>query len=352
MIPGYLLMNIARRGTPEQRDVALRSLAVDQSLSSARIALNTSPARPDPADETRPGPPAGYVVLGDAGATQRLPGKLISVSDRLQEEHPTEYQLWQHITDIWSFALAAFHRDSLDGRGMAIAATLHYDRSYDNAFWDGRRLILGDGDGVIFDSVSAGVDVVAHELAHAITACETGLIYWAQSGALHDSLADVFASQVKQYVADQKADQADWLIGGRLFAPDVHAVALRSLADPGTAYDDAVLGRDPQPSTMAGYVHGVEDNGGIHVNSGIPNRAFYLAATNIGGFSWEGAGLIWYAALTSGRLGRTARFTDFAELTVEQAAKLFPGSDAVEAVADAWGQVGLPVSPIPTQRQT
>ena len=253
-------------------------------------------------------------------------GRLVHVSDGSRDEDPAAYQLWQHITDVWSFVLTAFNRDSLDGHGMAIAPPCTMARATTTCY----GTVDGSSSATVTDSPSIasapGVDVVAHELAHAITARETGLIYWAQSGALHESLADIFASQVKQYVADQKADQADWLIGDKLFAPAVQANALRSLADPGSAYDDAVLGKDPQPSTMAGYIHGVEDNGGVHVNSGIPNRAFYLAATNIGGLCWEGAGLIWYAALISGRLARGARFAEFAALTVEQAAKLFPSS--------------------------
>jgi Zn-dependent metalloprotease len=352
MIPGYLMTNVALHGSAEQRHCALRSLAVDHALSSARIGLSAMINSGQSPDTSLEMPSQnGCVVLGDAGGTQRLPGRPVHLSDRLSDDDPGAYRLWQQLTEVWDFALNAFSRNSLDGGGMVVVSTLRYGEGYDNVMWDGRRLILGDGDGITFGPVGAGVDVVAHELAHAITSCEAGLMYWAQAGALQESLADVFATQVKQYVADESVDQADWLVGREVFAPGIDADALRSLADPGSAYDDAVLGRDPQPSTMSGYVHGVEDNGGIHINSGIPNRAFYLAATNIGGFSWEGAGLIWYAALTSGRLERGARFSEFATLTVEQAARLFPGSDAADAVADAWGQVGLPVGTERTERQ-
>ena len=89
-----------------------------------------------------------------------------------------------------------------------------------------------------------------------------------------------------QYTAGQPAAEASWLIGEGLFTPAVHGVALRSMRAPGTAYDDPVLGKDPQPATMADYVETEDDAGGVHTNSGIPNHAFFLAATAIGGNSW------------------------------------------------------------------
>ncbi|MFX4416400.1 M4 family metallopeptidase, partial [Acinetobacter baumannii] len=86
--------------------------------------------------------------------------------------------------------------------------------------------------------------------------------------------------------------QADWLIGAGLLIPKAgtNRTALRSMKAPGTAYDDPILGKDPQPATMAGYYTGGGDNGGVHINSGIPNHAFYLAAIAIGGNSWDVTG--------------------------------------------------------------
>ena len=95
------------------------------------------------------------------------------------------------------------------------------------------------------------------------------------------------------------------------------------MKDPGSAYDDPVLGKDPQPGHMADYVRGPADNFGVHTNSGIPNHAFYLAATKIGGFAWEKAGLIWYEAMTSPSLRSRARFIGFARLTVKVAGDLY-----------------------------
>jgi len=151
-------------------------------------------------------------------------------------------------------------------------------------------------------------------------------------------MSDVFASCVKQRLLGQTVDEADWLIGEGIFLPSVRGRALRSMSEPGTAYDDPVLGKDPQVGSMADYVETTEDNGGVHLNSGIPNRAFQLAAVAIGGRSWEVPGRIWYAALTSG-IGPTADFVDFAAATLEAAGAV--SGEARAAVASAWAGVGV-----------
>jgi len=148
-------------------------------------------------------------------------------------------------------------------------------------------------------------------------------------------VSDVFAACLEQRLRGQTAVEADWLIGSDLFLPGVQARGLRDMANPGTAYDDPDLGRDPQPAHMDGYVDTTEDNGGVHLNSGIPNRAFQLAATAIGGSSAEGAGRIWYAALTGGEVGARTDFAGFAAATVAVA------GEHADAVAEAWSTVGV-----------
>jgi Zn-dependent metalloprotease len=238
-----------------------------------------------------------------------------------------------------------YERDSLDDNGMELNATVHFFVNYDNAFWDGERMVFGDGDGVLFDRFTKSVDVIGHELAHGVTEFTAGLVYLGQPGALNESVSDVFGSLVKQYVNGQTADTADWLIGADLFIPGaINGVALRSLAAPGTAYDDPLLGKDPQPAHMDDFVRTLSDNLGVHINSGIPNHAFYLTARQIGGFAWERAGLIWYLSLTDPSLRRVARFQDFAELTLLVASRIFgSASPEYRAVRDGWAGVGITV---------
>ena len=155
-------------------------------------------------------------------------------------------------------------------------------------------------------------------------------------------MSDVFGSLVKQRHARQDADGADWLIGQGLFTDQVEGVALRSMSAPGTAYDDDVIGKDPQPASMDDYVETTSDNGGVHINSGIPNRAFYLAATGIGGRAWDGAGHVWFDVLTGGNVPKDCDFATFARLTTDAArARFGDGSAQATAVAEAWDKVGV-----------
>ncbi|STQ10020.1 zinc metalloprotease [Enterobacter cloacae] len=174
----------------------------------------------------------------------------------------------------------------------------------------------------------------------ALPETEAGLIYFEQSGALNESLSDVFGSLVKQYHLKQTADQADWLIGEGLLAKGINGKGLRSMSEPGTAYDDPLLGKDPQPAHMKDFIKTREDNGGVHLNSGITNRAFYLAATAIGGYAWEKAGYAWYDTVCDRNLPQDADFDAFAKLTIAHGEKR-SGSDVGAAIRQAWEQVGV-----------
>ena len=176
--------------------------------------------------------------------------------------------------------------------GATVVATVHYEKNYDNAFWDGTQLVFGDGDGKVFDRFTKPIDVLGHELSHAVTQHTANLTYQGQSGALNESLSDVFGACIKQRHLGQAAEDADWLVGAGIFLPGINGKALRSMAEPGTAYDDPLIGKDPQVGSMADYVDTTDDNGGVHINSGIPNRAFVIAARAIGGrdLEWRPAG--------------------------------------------------------------
>ena len=145
--------------------------------------------------------------------------------------------------------------------------------------------------------------MIGHELTHGVVQHTANLAYEGQAGALNESIADVFGVLVEQFHRRQTAAEASWLVGEGLFMPDVQGVAMRSMKAPGTAYDDDVLGRDPQPAHMQNFVRTSADNGGVHINSGIPNRAFAEVAVALGGHAWERAGWIWFDVLTGGRLG-------------------------------------------------
>jgi Zn-dependent metalloprotease len=230
---------------------------------------------------------------------------------------------------------------------MTLDAIVHFGTNYNNAFFNGEYMVFGDGDGEFVNRFTIALDVIGHELTHGVTEHEAKLDYIGQSGALNESLSDVFGSLIKQYSLKQMADQADWLIGQSLFTGRVQGYqgrppALRSMSEPGTAFDDPVLGKDPQPAHMNNYVYMVEDNGGVHINSGIPNAAFCKVAKKIGGFAWEHAGRIWYETLRDSRLSPTANFQAFARLTLDNAETLY-GRDSRDwrAIQEAWDEVGV-----------
>lgn len=228
---------------------------------------------------------------------------------------------------------------------MKLDSTVHYGEDYNNAFWNGTQMVYGDGDGEIFQRFTKSIDVIGHELSHGITQYEAALEYEGQAGALNESFSDVFGSLVKQYSLNQKADKADWLIGNGLFGRKVKGIALRSMKEPGTAYNDSTIGKDPQPGHMKDYVNTTSDNGGVHINSGIPNRAFYLTAMEIGGYAWEKAGKIWYVALTE-RLRERSNFLSLANITYEIAGQGYgKNSHEQQAVTNGWKGVGITIKP-------
>jgi Zn-dependent metalloprotease len=208
-------------------------------------------------------------------------------------------------------------------------------------------MVYGDGDedlpeaDRLFNRFTIAIDIIGHELTHGVTQFTAGLNYYSQSGAINESMSDVFGSLVKQRVLNQTAAEADWIIGAGLFTPNVNGVGIRSMKAPGTAYDDPVLRKDPQPGHMRDYVETTSDNGGVHINSGIPNRAFYVTAVTIGGYAWEKAGKIWYRTLRD-KLRSNSDFATTARLTFETAGELYgAGSAEQEAVRTGWAEVGI-----------
>jgi Zn-dependent metalloprotease len=341
ILPPQVLRRIAMRGTPQQREAALETLATDQTL---RLTRATHQLLESGARGGFLGAPAAAKqrTVYDAHSREVLPGTTVRSEGGAPVADAAVNEAFDGLGATFDFFAAAYDRNSIDDEGLHLDATVHFARRYDNAFWNGQQLVFGDGDGDLFNRFTLSLDVIAHELTHGVTGDESRLVYVGQAGALNESISDVFGSLVKQYALRETADRADWLIGAGLFTPKVHGVALRSLKAPGTAFDDPILGRDPQPATMDGYLRTSADNGGVHTNSGIPNHAFYLAAIALGGHAWEKAGRIWYETVRDKRVKPTATFRQFAGYTVANASHFF-GSAARHAVADAWEAVGVRV---------
>ncbi|GAA3767718.1 M4 family metallopeptidase [Microbacterium kribbense] len=342
IVPPFLLDRVAAADQPHlarAARAARHTLIAPREYRPRRTQLELSVEGGTLVARTEPSPDR---TIADAAGTETLPGVTVRTEDRPPVADSTVNQAFDGLGATFDFFWEAYRRDSIDGCGLPLDATVHYGHDYDNAFWNGERMVFGDGDGDVFVGFTGSLTVIAHELTHGVTEASGGLDYQGQSGALNESISDVFGVLAEQSAHNQSVDEASWLIGAGILAPGIDGVALRSLKAPGTAYDDRVLGKDPQPATMAGFVHTSEDSGGVHINSGIPNHAFYLAAVAIGGRAWERAGRIWYRAVTAGTLPKDADFATFAHATLA-AAQAEYGVDAKEvaAVRAAWTSVGV-----------
>jgi hypothetical protein len=348
IVPPHLIQHLANTCEGERAVAAQASLRLDSQIRAARAPDNQIRSAPAPAgpaaDEGHGGDPPTALgptrTISDARSSTDLPGDLVRDEGADPIGDPAADEAYDGLGATWSLYHDVYGRNSVDGLGLPLDATVHFGNGYDNAFWNGQRMVFGDGDGVTFRRFTVALDVIGHELTHGVTQLTAGLAYQGQSGALNESVSDVFGSLVKQRALGQDAAAADWLIGAGLFTDTVQGAALRSMKAPGTAYDDPTLGKDPQPATMADYVETTDDNGGVHINSGIPNHAFYLVALAIGGDAWQVAGRIWYDVLTGGTLTPDTDFADFSAASSVAADRLF-GAAAARAVADAWRQVGV-----------
>jgi Zn-dependent metalloprotease len=338
--PPHLLQKLL-----ESKDKDIRQAALNTLMSTARL-------RGERAVRATAGflaaPSIGRRTIYDCRNSMNLSSATLArTEDGMESKDESVNRAFEGLGFTREFYKKFFGRDSIDGRGMRLDGYVHRGLRYNNAFWDGQEMIFGDGDGKIFTDFTKSLDVIAHELTHGVTEFTANLEYHNQSGALNESMSDVFGSLVKQWSLGQKAEAADWLIGAELFTPDIPADALRSMKAPGEAYNNDLLGKDPQPDHMNGFVNQPDteegDWGGVHINSGIPNKAFYLTAVAIGGFAWEAPGRIWYESLLASN--EFTKFQDFADTTCTKAGQLYgTGSEEQQAVAAAWREVGIEIT--------
>jgi Zn-dependent metalloprotease len=213
----------------------------------------------------------------NAGNTTVLPGSLMTDDDDVWNETKNNFtspdqrpavdaHYYAGVVD--DFYGDTFGRDSIDDNGMTIISTVHYDKNYCNAFWNGEQMTYGDGNGRTCLPLSGGLDVVGHELTHGVTEFTSNLIYEGESGALNESFSDMMGNTIEFYAAQHGVDPAgkpDWRIGEDVI---VDTQGFRNMGDPAEFGD---------PDHYSELFTGPEDGGGVHTNSGIPNHAYYLA---------------------------------------------------------------------------
>ena len=347
IVPPHVLIQMIDDGSPDLRASAVRTLAISERVRERRaVTRRLVQHQPQAALALLLAPVGAKRTVYDVqhGSQGNLPGIPVRREGDPSVADAAVNQAYDGSGTTFDFYEQVFNRNSVDDHGLELVSSVHFETDYDNAFWDGSQMVYGDGDGQMFKrgGFTECLDVMAHELTHGVTQFTAGLRYRSQSGALNESFSDVFGSLVRQRSLGQTADQADWLIGEGIMGPELPGEALRSLKAPGTAFKF-----DNQPADMAHYVNLPDDgdprhdNGGVHINSGIPNHAFYLAATGIGGNAWEKAGAIWYTTLTT-RLNENSDFQAAADATVAVSGELYgAGGTEQQAVRAAWVRVGI-----------
>jgi Zn-dependent metalloprotease len=341
-VPPHVLDELAKSADPNIRDVAIETIKVAVRARTTRQMIALMPrmaAIPSPTHTK------DRLVYDMQQRSVPLPGELVRREGNGSIKDEAVNEAYDYAGVTYDFYQEVLGRNSLDGNGMSLISSVHYGRRINNAFFDGEQMLYGDGDGQIFISFTKALDVVAHELTHGVVQHTSNLVYQDQPGALNESFADVMSACVKQRFNKQTVAQADWLLGDVIMGPAVadRAKSLRTFkAEKAYVNVPEFGGDDPQPKHMRDFVQTADDNGGVHINSGIPNHAFNLVATQLGGNSWEKAGLVWYKTLLA--LTSTSDFQAAANMSYQIAvADYGMNSDVAKAVRDGWSGVGIEV---------
>ncbi|MBF8154371.1 peptidase M4 family protein [Exiguobacterium sp. TBG-PICH-001] len=269
------------------------------------------------------------VYTYDAKNRTSLPGTLWADADNVFNATYDRAAVSAHVNaaKTYDFYKNTYGRNSYDNAGARLNSTVHYSTNYNNAFWDGTKMVYGDGDGTTFVALSGALDVVAHELTHAVTEYTAGLVYQNESGAINEAVSDIMGT-VAEYTV---GSNFDWLVGEDIYTPGVSGDALRSMSNP-AAYGD--------PDHYSKRYTGTQDNGGVHINSGIINKAAYLLGNggtfynvSVTGIGVPKLGAIYYRALNT-YLTPNSNFSSLRAAVIQSAKDLY-GSTSAEATAAA-----------------
>jgi Zn-dependent metalloprotease len=344
IIPPYINDKLAQSTNPTVRARAIANIRAAATLRTQRVMSQAMPGLMASAAPTK----KKQRLVYDAKKGDQLPGKLVRSEGQPKVADVAVNRAYDYSGNTYDFYDQLFGRNSLDNNGMTLISSVHVGEvdengtrvPMNNAFWNGEQMAYGDGDGVIFRDFTGSLDVVGHELTHGVESFTSNLEYRSQSGALNEHFADVFGVLVRQWINGETAVRADWLIGAEVLVPAPTRRAIRDMENPGTAFvNDPDLGDDPQPGHMRDLYTGFADRGGVHINSGIPNRAFVLVAKALKGSAWNVAGRIWYDTML--QLTTTSQIADCARVSLQVASTPKHGAAAKKAVKSAWKKVGI-----------
>lgn len=249
------------KGNPTLANHIKKTKKISRSLRDSRKLI-----------DTYPGVVERYTYDLKNQSTDQLPGELMhdedkylpgkkqdSIVDVVHKNHGIVRQFFKEILG----------RDSYDGKGSDLHGSVHVEQNLDNAFfYNGNAMAYGDG--LVFDNLAKSLNVAAHELGHGVTYSGPNYVYWFEPGAINEAMSDIYGLCCEQWNNKETIAEAKWLVGWDIVTPRFPGKALRSFKDE-KAYDG-----DPQPKHKKKQYFGLQDNGGVHINSGIINHAFYL----------------------------------------------------------------------------
>jgi len=328
IIPPYMMGEILKRN-PKLRKHLGSSIATSHDLREQRSASGRIILPNITGDAQR--------EIWDAKDGEERPGvKVRSENDPDTGDHDTD-AAFAFTGNVRDYYREVHSRNSIDGAGMDMVSIVHFKQKFNNAFWDGQVMTYGRGDQIIFRNFVL-LDICGHEITHGVTQFEAAMRYFGQSGALNESISDVFGKLIEMYASKTPVKDFNWVIGNGIFMPGISGRGIRDMKEPGTAYQNEKMGKDPQPAHMDHYLKLTKDKGGVHLNSGIPNRAFALFATDVGGFAWDKSAQVWFAARAEA--GSNPCFASFAFHTIHACSALGFSSETDKLVA-AWKAVGV-----------
>ncbi|NDI34739.1 M4 family metallopeptidase [Chengkuizengella sediminis] len=265
-----------------------------------------------------------------------LPGTLWSDGDNVFNNQYDRSAVDAHYYAglVYDYFLEEFNRDSFDNQGTAIKSTVHFGQNWGNAGWLGEplnQMIYGDGDADTLP-FSGAFDVIAHEITHAITDRTADLIYQDESGAINESMSDIFGALAEFWAGLDP----DWLMGEDV---TLSSNGLRSMANP-TLFND--------PDHYSDYLNTTADYGGVHTNSSIINKAAYLlseggnhSGVSVNGVGKDKMGDIFYRTLTQ-HLTASSTFSQLRSATIQAASELYgSNSSEVTSVQQAFDAIGV-----------
>ena len=341
-LPPDVLDHMVQSDDPAVREAAAKNIGTSAALRARRVALTGIPGFAGTLSPTG----GKYRLVYDA---QRRYENITNNLARQEGQDPVTDRSVNNAYDnagmVYDFYNVVFERNSIDAAGMTLISAVHYGVNEDNAYWTGDKMLYCDGE-IIFGDTSGAKDVAAHEFTHGVVQYESRLEYRNEPGALNESFADVLGILARMWFDNEAVEEANWWLGGDILAPALKERGVRGIRTmtKDKAYEnDPVLGTDRQPKHRRDLYRGTADRGGVHINSGIPNHAFYLVATELGGHAWQsGAGDIWYKTLRA--LNYQSDFVAAVKMSYQIAGADYGiNSREQQAVGKAWEAVGYPV---------